>query len=168
MTKMMKEVLGDKVRECVLHLCGQSLCAHGGYYCCRCWGVGLSVGLLVEVSAFLESFHWPIGAGDLGFGVFLTLSSSCSKSGGRVRGWYWKRLFLLSGVLDAQFQCRRFRLDQAWIFGVPAGFGVVSCGFLDRLPGGLGRFVPCGTGANHCRLWHVGWEKVWARAHFSC
>ena len=27
------------------------------------------------------------------------------------------------------------------------------------LPGGLGRFVPCFIGANHCRLRHVGWEK---------
>ena len=27
------------------------------------------------------------------------------------------------------------------------------------LPGGLGRFVPCSIGANHCRLRHVGWEK---------
>ena len=26
------------------------------------------------------------------------------------------------------------------------------------LPGGLGRFVPCSIGANHCRLRHVGWE----------
>ena len=27
------------------------------------------------------------------------------------------------------------------------------------LPGGLGRFMPCGRGANHCRLRHTGWEK---------
>ena len=27
------------------------------------------------------------------------------------------------------------------------------------LPGGLGRFIPCDVGANHCRLWHIGWEK---------
>ena len=27
------------------------------------------------------------------------------------------------------------------------------------LPGGLGRFVPCSIGANHCRLRHIGWEK---------
>ena len=25
--------------------------------------------------------------------------------------------------------------------------------------GGLGRFVPCSVGANHCRLRHIGWEK---------
>ena len=27
------------------------------------------------------------------------------------------------------------------------------------LPGGLGRFVPCSSGANHCRLRLIGWEK---------
>ena len=27
------------------------------------------------------------------------------------------------------------------------------------LPGGLGRFVACSIGANHCRLRHIGWEK---------
>ena len=30
---------------------------------------------------------------------------------------------------------------------------------LRLLPGGLGRFVPCSIGANHCRLRHIGWEK---------
>ena len=30
---------------------------------------------------------------------------------------------------------------------------------LCALPGGLGRFLPCNIGANHCRLRHVGWEK---------
>ena len=27
------------------------------------------------------------------------------------------------------------------------------------LLGGLGRFVPCSNGVNHCRLRHVGWER---------
>ena len=27
------------------------------------------------------------------------------------------------------------------------------------MPGGLGRFVPCSIGANHCRLRHIGWER---------
>ena len=31
--------------------------------------------------------------------------------------------------------------------------------FLDRLPGGLRRFLPCRIGSNHCRLRHIGWEK---------
>ena len=30
---------------------------------------------------------------------------------------------------------------------------------LCTLPGGIGRFVLCGIGANHCRLRHIGWEK---------
>ena len=41
-----------------------------------------------------------------------------------------------------------------------------SCRFIGALmrslcllPGGLGRFVPCSFGANHCRLRHIGWEK---------
>ena len=41
-----------------------------------------------------------------------------------------------------------------------------SCRFIGALtrslcllPGGLGRFVPCSIGVNHCRLRHIGWEK---------
>ena len=30
--------------------------------------------------------------------------------------------------------------------------------FLDRLPGGLRRFISCNIGANHCRLRRIGWE----------
>ena len=30
---------------------------------------------------------------------------------------------------------------------------------LCSLPGGIGRFVPCRIGANHCRLRHFGYEK---------
>ena len=41
-----------------------------------------------------------------------------------------------------------------------------SCRFLGAmlralggLPGGLGRFLPCRSGANHCRLRSIGWER---------
>ena len=41
-----------------------------------------------------------------------------------------------------------------------------SCRFIGALmrslcllAGGLGRFVPCSIGANHCRLRHIGWER---------
>ena len=30
---------------------------------------------------------------------------------------------------------------------------------LCTLLGGIGRFVPCRVGVNHCRLRHIGWEK---------
>ena len=30
---------------------------------------------------------------------------------------------------------------------------------LGGLPGGLGRFIPCRSVANHCRLRSIGWER---------
>ena len=52
---------------------------------------------------------------------------------------------------------------------VPAGPSIDiwrSCRFLGAmlralggLPGGLGRFLPCRLGANHCRLRSLGWER---------
>ena len=54
------------------------------------------------------------------------------------------------------------------VSAVPFGSGTDiwrSCRFngalmrsLCLLPGGLGRFVPCSIGANHCRLRHIGWD----------
>ena len=52
------------------------------------------------------------------------------------------------------------------VSAVPLGPGIDiwrSCRFIGgltcALPGGLGRFLPCGIGADHCRLRHIGWEK---------
>ena len=55
------------------------------------------------------------------------------------------------------------------VSAVPLGPGTNigrSCMFLGSviralrcLPGGLARFLPCGIGAHHCRLRHLGWEK---------
>ena len=55
------------------------------------------------------------------------------------------------------------------VSAVPFGPGIDiwrSCRFIGAimrslclLPGGLGRFVPCSIGANHCRLRHIGWGK---------
>ena len=56
-------------------------------------------------------------------------------------------------------QCRLFHLVQALIFGDPVVFIGALMRSLCLLPGGLGRFVPCSIGANHCRLRHIGWEK---------
>ena len=48
---------------------------------------------------------------------------------------------------------------QALIFGVRAG----SLGHFFELCllclVGIGRFIPCDVGADHCRLCHIGWEK---------
>ena len=55
------------------------------------------------------------------------------------------------------------------VSAVPAGPSIDiwrSCRFLGAmvralsgLPGGLGRFLPCRIGANHCRLRSIGWER---------
>ena len=55
------------------------------------------------------------------------------------------------------------------VSAVPFGPGIAirrSCKFpgvmlraLCVLLGGLGRFNPCGIGANHCRLRHIGWVQ---------
>ena len=55
------------------------------------------------------------------------------------------------------------------VSAVPAGPSIDiwrSCRFLGAmlralggLPGGLGRFIPCRLGANHCRLQSIGWER---------
>ena len=55
------------------------------------------------------------------------------------------------------------------VWAVPFGPGTDiwrSCRFLGELvralrtmPGGIGRFIPCDIGADHCRLRRIGWEK---------
>ena len=55
------------------------------------------------------------------------------------------------------------------VSALPFGPGIDiwrSCRFIGAmmrslcsLLGGLGRFLPCSIGANHCRLRHIGWEK---------
>ena len=81
-------------------------------------------------------------------------------SSGLVSGCALRLLFLNLVGLGVQFQCRLF---------VPFGPGIDiwrSCRFLGAifrafrlLLGGLGRFLPGGIGANHCRLRHIGWSK---------
>ena len=91
--------------------------------------------------------------------VFLMLSCSFFMSFGLGRDWSLKRLILGIFGLGVQFQCRLF------LFG--PGIDIWrSCRFIGAmmrsfcmLLGGLGRFVPCSIGVNHCRLRHVGWER---------
>ena len=78
---------------------------------------------------------------------------------GQVRGLSWRKLSRDIGGLGAQFQCRLFLLVQALTSGAPAGSSEALFRSLCALPGGIGRFMPCGIGASHCRLRHIGWEK---------
>ena len=85
-----------------------------------------SVSLLVEVSAFLGTLHWPAGAVEFGVGgLFLLLSCSFFVSSGLVSGFVLRQLFLNLVGLGVQFQCRLFLLVQALIFGVLVGFWVL-------------------------------------------
>ena len=114
---------------------------------------------LGQVLFFLGSLHWPAGGLDLGVG-----------------GVSYVELFILYELWAGE----RLSLEKAKprylrpgrpisVSAVPFGPGIDiwrSCRFIGALvrslcllPGGLGRFVPCSIGANHCRLRHVGWEK---------
>ena len=82
-----------------------------------------SVSLLVKMSAFLGTLHWPAGVVEFGVGgVFHLLRCSFCMSCGLVKDFVLRVLFLGIGGLDVQFQCRLFLLVQALIFGAPVGF----------------------------------------------
>ena len=118
-----------------------------------------SVGMLVKLCAFLSSLHWPAVVGDLRGSGTSTLSCLSSMSVGPVRGWFWSLLFP---------KARRGSYPIS-VSAVPAGPSIDiwrCCRFLGsvlralgQLPGGLGRFIPCRIGANHCRLRALGWEQ---------
>ena len=82
--------------------------------------------------------------------------------------WAGERLVLekklassVSSGLGVQFQCRLFLLVQALIFGALAVLLVHMMTFsLSCCQVVWSSFVPCSTGANHCRLEApIGWEK---------
>ena len=118
-----------------------------------------TVSLLVKISAFLGTLHWPAAAGDLGVGgvSFVELLILYEL-------WAGERLSLEKAVPRHRRVGRPISVST-----VPFGPGIDiwrSCRFfraifraLSLLPGGLRRFVPCSIGANHCRLRHIGWEK---------
>ena len=102
----------------------------------------------------MNSLHWPVGDLDLGVG-----------------GVSYVELLIMYELSAGE----RLSLEKAHprylrrVSAVPFGPGTDiwrSCRFIGAmmrslcmLPGGLGRFVPCSIGANHCRLRHIGWER---------
>ena len=118
-----------------------------------------SVGLLVKFCSILSSLHWPSTVDDLGVGgvSFVELLILYER-------WAGERL-----VLEMSIPKPRRLHRPISVSAVPDGPSIDiwrSCRFLaamfralSGLPGGLGRFLPCRIGANHCRLRSIGWER---------
>ena len=113
----------------------------------------------VGLCSFLSSLHWHPFVSDFGVGgvSFVELLILYER-------WAGERLVLEMSVP----KLRRFNRPIS-VSAVPAGPSIDiwrSCRFLGAmlralggLPCGLGRFLPCRLGANHCRLRSVGWER---------
>ncbi len=118
-----------------------------------------SVGILVRLSAFLGTLHWPSGSVDMGhFGVsFLELLILFEQ-------WSGHRL-LSEKVTRPHVRAGRPIL----VSSVPVSEGIEirhGCQFLSslvralgKLEGGLGRFLPCHVGTHLSRLRHLGWNQ---------
>ena len=118
-----------------------------------------SVGILVRFTSFLGTLHWPSGSVDLGhFGIsFLELLILFEQ-------WAGHRL-LSEKVTRPHVRAGR----PISLPSVPVSEGIEirhGCQFLSsliralgKLPGGLGRFLPCNLGTHLSRLRHVGWNQ---------
>ena len=126
-------------------------------------GMVLLVGFVLRFLMFMlvsgrigEALFFP-GVGGVSFVELLILYER----------WAGERLVLEMSVP----RLRRFNRPIS-VSAVPAGPSIDiwrSCRFLGAmlralsgLFGGLGRFLPCRLGANHCRLRSVGWGEVWS------
>ena len=118
-----------------------------------------TAGLLVKWVSFLGSLNWPAGGLDLGVGgvshVELLILYEL---------WAGERLSLEKAHPRYLRPGRPISVS-AVLFGPGTDIWRLCrlIGAMMRslclLSGGLGRFVPCSVGANHCRLRHIGWEK---------
>ena len=126
-----------------------------------------SVSLLVKVTHFLGTLHWPCGVGDLGVGgvSYLELLILYER-------WAGERL-----VLDGAVPVGKRRGRPISVSAVPVGPGtnIERCckflgsvsRFLGGLPGGLARFLPCGIGGSSLPTTECGLGKVWSLSDFS-
>ena len=118
-----------------------------------------SVSLLVKVVRFLGTLHWPCGIGDMGIGGVSYLELLIL-----YELWAGERLVPEVACPVGKRRGRSI-LVSAVLVGPGTNLGR-ACMFLGSLlrtlrvlPCGLARFLPCGIGAHHCRLRHIGWEK---------
>ena len=118
-----------------------------------------SVGILVKFTSFLNTLHWPSGFVDLGhFGIsFLELLILFEH-------WAGHRLL---GEKVTRPHVRAGRPISVSSVLVSEGMEIRhGCQFLSspiralgKLPGGLGRFLPCQVGTHLSRLRHLGWNQ---------
>ena len=118
-----------------------------------------SVGVLVKLVSFLGTLDWPSAGSDLGCGgisyVELLIIYDL---------WAGERLQFVKAHPRYLRPGRPISVS-AVPFGPGVDIGLSSkllgavLHALGTLPGGLGWFIPCGIGANHCRLRHIGWDK---------
>ena len=118
-----------------------------------------SVSILIRFTSFLNTLHWPSGSGDLcHFGIssleLLILFEQ----------WAGHRL------LSERVTKTHVRADRPILIpSVPVSGRIEirhGCQFLSslvralaKLPGGLGRFLPCRLGSHMSRLRHLGWNQ---------
>ena len=118
-----------------------------------------SVGLLFRFTSFLGTLHWPSGSVDLGhLGIsFLELLILFEQWAGHP-------------LLGEKVTRPHVRAGRSILLPcVPVSKGIEirhGCQFLSslvralaKLPGGLGRFLPCGLGSHMSRLRHLGWNQ---------
>ena len=115
-------------------------------------------GILVKWVAFLGTLHWLAGGFNLGVGISYVELLLLYEL------WSGERLSLEKAQPRYLRPGRQFSVS-AISFG--PGINIWrSCRFIGAmmrsfclLPGGLGRFVPCSIGADHCGFRQIGWEK---------
>ena len=113
---------------------------------------------MIKWVTFLGTLHWPAAVADLGVGgVFFVEMLLLFEV------WAGERLVLETALPGYRRPGRPISVS-----AVPFGPGIDiwrSCRVIGApmrslcvLLGGIGRFVPCRIGADHCRLRHIGWE----------
>ena len=114
-----------------------------------------SVTLPCKLVAFLGSLHWPADSGDLGHFVVSYLEVF-------ILFEQWAGHLLLSEKVTRPHE-RGHRLlflcQKESKLGRDVASSVALVKALGKLPGGLGRFLPCSVGRHMSRIRHLGWDQ---------
>ena len=116
-----------------------------------------SVGILCKFTAFSGSLHWPVRSVDMGHfgGAFLEFLILFQQ---------WAGHRLLHENRPPVRANRPILIPSVSVsegLEIRHGCQFISClvGALAKLPGGFGRFLPCGKGSHMSRLRHLGWNQ---------